>query len=149
MNQHSITVQIACTWPNIPQEVQLINWAEHALSETQANQEMTIRIVSIAEIQQLNHHYRQQDKPTNVLAFRADIPAELNGQLLGDVVICAEIVDQQAQQQNKLLDAHWAHMVIHGTLHLLGYDHIDALDADKMEAREITLLNTLGYHSPY
>lgn len=149
MNHHNITIQVACDWQNIPSEAQLTDWTNKALSEQEACQEITIRIVSSAEIQALNHQYRQKDKPTNVLAFPAEIPPELQQSLLGDIVICAEVVEQQAQQQNKLLDAHWAHMVIHGTLHLLGYDHIDLSDAEEMEACEIILLNDLGYHNPY
>ncbi len=108
-----------------------------------------MRIVDEDESQQLNGQYRQKDKPTNVLSFPADLPEELQLPLLGDLVICAPVVAREAEDQNKALDAHWAHMLVHGTLHLLGYDHIDETDATEMEALETQIITELGFAPPY
>src|SRR5690606_24067449 len=93
--------------------------------------------------------YRHQDKPTNVLSFPADIPAELNLPLLGDLVICAPVVEREAMEQRKTLEAHWAHMVVHGTLHLVGYDHITEPEAEEMESLETKILTGMGFPPPY
>lgn len=113
--------------------------------------ELTIRIVDAAEIRQLNADYRKKDKPTNVLSFPSDIPEDfsLNVKYLGDIVICAQVVVDEAKQQGKAAIAHWAHLTIHGVLHLLGYDHEEEQDAAVMEAVEIELLGELGYPNPY
>ncbi|RUO41384.1 rRNA maturation RNase YbeY [Pseudidiomarina aestuarii] len=111
--------------------------------------ELTIRVVDTAEAQQLNQAYRQRDYATNVLSFPFEAPVEMPIQLLGDLVICAPVVEQEAREQNKDPLSHWAHMVVHGTLHLLGYDHINDADADTMEALETTVLATLGFADPY
>jgi probable rRNA maturation factor len=100
-------------------------------------------------VRSLNSQYRNQDKPTNVLSFPADLPAELELPDLGDIIICAEIVEQEAATQKKSLKSHWAHMTVHGILHLLGYDHINDSDATKMEALETQILLKLGFIAPY
>ena len=115
--------------------------------------ELAIIIVEEVEIQNLNTEFRQQAKPTNVLSFPFETPEifqqhqQIN--ILGDIFICAPIIELEAQQQNKKLVEHWAHMLVHGVLHLLGYDHIDSDDAKKMEEIEIEILNTFGYRNPY
>lgn len=116
--------------------------------------EVTIRIVDKAEIQLLNKTYRHSDKATNVLSFPyegfpIDAPVEIQLPLLGDIVICHEVVLEQAQQQNKTIEAHWAHMVIHGMLHLKAYDHIDDDEAQIMEALEVSILKKLSLSDPY
>lgn len=111
--------------------------------------EVSVYIVDEAESQELNLRYRQQNKPTNVLSFPADIPAELNLPLLGDLVICAPVVEREAAEQNKTLEAHWAHMVVHGTLHLVGYDHITDPEAEEMESLETKILTHMGFPPPY
>ena len=111
--------------------------------------ELTLRAVDKPEIQQLNLNYRHQDKPTNVLSFPFEAPPQVPLPLLGDLIVCHPVVVEEALQQHKPLEAHWAHMVVHGTLHLLGYDHIDDRQAEKMEAREIKTLQQLGYANPY
>jgi probable rRNA maturation factor len=105
--------------------------------------------VEETEMQTLNLRYRGQDKTTNVLAFSADLPAELALPLLGDIVICAAVVAREAQEQDKTNEAHWAHMLVHGTLHLLGYDHQSNAQALDMEALETEVLTSLAFPPPY
>jgi probable rRNA maturation factor len=126
-------------------------WAKTTLQSLQPSAELTIRLVDPEEIIHLNAAYRQQNKPTNVLAFPVTLPktVRLARPLLGDVVICAEVLSEESQTQAIDLKAHWAHIVIHGILHLAGYDHIKPEDASIMEAREVILLDKLGYDNPY
>lgn len=151
MNQPNIYIQRAndLTDLQIPADADLIAWSTLALPPCTLSKEVTIRIISPLESQTLNDNYRKQNKPTNVLAFPINLPEEFAPPTLGDLAICAEIVNQEANEQNKTLDAHWAHMVIHGTLHLIGYDHIEPTDAIEMEAKETTLLAKLGCPNPY
>jgi len=133
-----------------PPSTELIrSWVEAVLDDLFAEAELTVRIVSIDEIQDLNHRYRQQDKPTNVLSFPFEKMDGVDLPLLGDVVICAAVVAEEARQQHKPVQDHWAHMVVHGVLHLLGYDHIEAVDAEVMEALELKILQGLGVSDPY
>lgn len=111
--------------------------------------ELTVRIVDRNEITTLNRDYRGKNKATNVLSFPAELPDHIELPLLGDVVICAPIVAQEARDQNKQTQHHWAHMIVHGTLHLLGYDHIDDNDAAVMEGLEINILADLNIQNPY
>ncbi|MFT5117204.1 MAG: putative rRNA maturation factor [Kiritimatiellia bacterium] len=144
-----VDLQLASTAKHIPDASLFSLWADAALKSSKPDAELSIRIVDEAESQRLNSDYRQQDKPTNVLSFPADIPEFLELALIGDLVICAPIVEREATEQQKMLTAHWAHMVIHGALHLVGYDHIEDNDADTMEALEIHILDSLGFPSPY
>ncbi len=116
--------------------------------------ELTIRIVDEDEIQALNNTYRHKNKPTNVLSFpyegfEFEVPEEIQLPLLGDLIICHDIVVAEAQQQAKTIIEHWAHMVVHGVLHLKGYDHLEDSDAEQMEALEIKILQQLGFSNPY
>ena len=111
--------------------------------------EISLLIVDETEGAELNRQWRGKDGPTNVLSFPSDLPAELNLPLLGDLIICAPVVEKEAMAQKKSLDAHWAHMVVHGTLHLLGYDHVVDAEAQEMEALETRILKQLGYPDPY
>ena len=141
----------------LPSDEQLELWASSALKDRKKDAELSIRIVDRQESQQLNHQYRDKDKPTNVLSFEFQAPTGIIGgidggielNLLGDLVICASVVEQEAKQQNKLIFDHWAHMVIHGCLHLLGYDHITNEQAEVMEQLEIDILQQLGINNPY
>lgn len=134
--------------PGLPDEILIQSWAQAAwLGEE--NSEVTIRIVGIAESQTLNSEYRGKDKPTNVLSFPFEAPAGITVPLAGDLVICAPVVEKEASEQHKEALAHWAHMVVHGMLHLQGYDHIQDSDAEVMEALEIRLLARLGFSNPY
>ena len=145
-----LDLQIASDAGNLPSEAQFRAWCELALRQRSADSELTIRLVDESEGRELNHTYRQRDYATNVLSFPADVPdGLLDIPLLGDLVICAPVVEREALEQNKPAHTHWAHMVIHGCLHLLGYDHIEDEEAEEMEALERELLAELGHADPY
>jgi probable rRNA maturation factor len=144
-----LDLQLASDAPH-PTEVQFRQWCKLALRQRTADSEMTIRLVDETEGRELNHTYRHKDYATNVLSFPADVPDDmLDIPLLGDLVICIAVVEREAAEQGKSLEAHWAHLVIHGCLHLLGYDHIDDDEAEEMEALERELLAELGHPDPY
>ncbi len=133
-----------------PAEADIQHWVEVALKyEQQENIELTLRIVDEAESAALNHQYRNKAYATNVLSFTYDIPVEVEIDLLGDLVICAPVVQREAAEQGKPEQAHWAHMIIHGLLHLLGFDHINDADAKIMEEHEISILAQLEFPNPY
>ena len=133
-----------------PDDALFRRWCELALRQRSADSELTIRLVDEAEGRELNHTYRHKDYATNVLSFPADVPDDmLDIPLLGDLVICVAVVEREAAEQGKSLEAHWAHLVIHGCLHLLGYDHIDDEEAEEMEGLERELLAELGHRDPY
>lgn len=144
-----LDLQVASAAPDLPSEAQFRAWCELALRQ-RPESELTIRLVDEAEGLELNSTYRHKDYATNVLSFPADVPDELlDIPLLGDLVICAPVVAREALEQRKPLQAHWAHLVIHGCLHLLGYDHIDDAEAEEMETLERELLAELGHPDPY
>lgn len=143
-----IDLQIASSEAALPTADVLTQWV-HAALQSQRQVELTIRIVDAAESQALNLEYRGKDKPTNVLSFPFEAPAQIELNLLGDLVICAPVVIREAAEQGKTALAHWAHMVVHGTLHLQGFDHIDEQEAAHMEQLEIRILHTLGFDDPY
>jgi probable rRNA maturation factor len=147
--QLDLDLQIGCKAGNLPSEEQFRMWATAALADHIEEAELSIRLIDEAESTELNLQYRQKAGPTNVLSFPADLPPELELPLLGDLAICKQVVEREATEQHKPLHDHWAHMVIHGTLHLLGYDHIDDDEAEEMEALEITLLSALNISNPY
>ena len=144
-----LDLQLASNAVSIPSEAKFQQWLEAAVLPFQADAEVTIRVVDSSESQQLNNQYRAKDKPTNVLSFPFQCPPGIELPLLGDLVICAAVVAEEAAEQGKALEAHWAHMVIHGCLHLLGFDHINDDDAAQMEAEEIQILQQLGIANPY
>ena len=132
-----------------PEPPSIRHWVCAALGDLQPEAEISVRIVSAAESAELNLRYRRKEGPTNVLSFPADIPDFVESTLLGDLVICAAIVRKEATEQHKTLEAHWAHMLVHGTLHLLGHDHIEEAEAETMEAIETATLGKLGFPPPY
>jgi probable rRNA maturation factor len=134
---------------NLPKQTDIEAWLDATILLFQSDAELTVRIVDIAESQQLNSDYRGKDKPTNVLSFPFETPPEVELDLLGDLVICKQVVENEAQAQNKPINAHWAHMVVHGALHLLGYDHINDDDAEEMESLESEIIQKLGFDDPY
>lgn len=133
----------------LPSEADFRLWVEKALPTLGEEFEVTIRIVDEEESHALNHEYRGKDKPTNVLSFPFEAPPGLELPLLGDLVICTQIVEKEAKEQDKELLHHWAHMTIHGILHLRGYDHINDDEADEMELIETQLLASLSISDPY
>ncbi|UFN59240.1 rRNA maturation RNase YbeY [Microbulbifer celer] len=145
----TLDVQRAFTRPELPTDEQLALWAAAAVGDHRSEAEISLRIVDEEESQAFNSQYRGRHQPTNVLSFPADIPPELGLPLLGDLIICAPVVAREAEQQHKALADHWAHMMVHGTLHLLGYDHIEDDEAEIMENLETRTLGQLGIDDPY
>lgn len=145
-----LDLQIALDMPGLPVEAEFRRWAEAALvvANYSKDAELTIRIVNEVESAALNESYRHKSGPTNVLSFPAEAPPEVESVLLGDIVICAPVLLREAIAQEKKTAAHWAHLVAHGVLHLLGYDH-DEAQAEAMESLEIRILAGLGYADPY
>jgi len=144
-----IDIQIACSNNNIPAKTKFIAWIACCLPENKLNNEISLRLVNKAEMHSLNLQYRGKDKPTNVLSFCCDLAQEVEPPLLGDIVICADIVEEEARQFGKTLEDHWAHLTVHGTLHLLGHDHMEDQEAEIMENLEKKILVGLGYQTPY
>ena len=145
-----LDLQLTCAdTANLPSEADFQRWLDAAVLPFQEEAEVTVRLVDEAESNQLNLTYRGKDKPTNVLSFPFECPPGVELPLLGDLIICRQVVEREASEQNKPLLAHWAHMVVHGSLHLLGYDHIDDEEADEMEALEVEFMQALGYDNPY
>ena len=154
-----VAVQIATDRRGVPHARSLAQWARLAYAAGDATRmsspvDLTIRVVGVAESRRLNRQWRSKDKPTNVLSFPAvsgptAYSLQPTASLLGDLAICAPVVSREAREQGKEARAHWAHMVIHGVLHLLGYDHENDRDARSMESIEIRILEQLGYSNPY
>lgn len=143
-----VDVQLATGFQPLPDKPEFDRWVTAALQQ-KTDAELTLRLVDEAESRELNSKYRGKDAPTNVLSFPAGLPPGVDIPLLGDVVICAPLVHREAAEQNKPVQAHWAHLVIHGVLHLLGYDHQEEREALEMEALEVDLLSSLGFPDPY
>jgi len=154
----TIDVQIASSVESIPDEKSIHSWIEEAISGSgsrgESSREISVRVVDEEEGRTLNNQFRQQDKATNVLSFPAvgasesGLPPELS-QSLGDIVICGPVVEREAAEQHKEVASHWAHLLVHGTLHLLGFDHETDADAGAMEKLETKILATRGIVDPY
>lgn len=145
----TVDIQYAVEAPGLPTEADFTRWVATVLRDRKVEGEVCIRIVDAEESQALNAEYRGKDQPTNVLSFPFDVPPGIPVTLLGDLVICAEVVAREAEEQQKAALHHWAHMVVHGTLHLLGFDHINDDEAEEMEALERDLLARLDIADPY
>lgn len=146
----TLHLQIAChSAHGLPSKTQFRRWLRAALADRLAQSEVTIRLVDEAESEQLNTAWRGKAYPTNVLAFPYALPPGVQAALLGDLVICRQVVEREAQQQGKVIEHHWAHMVIHGTLHLLGFDHDNDDAAQQMETLETQIMYKLHYPDPY
>ena len=133
----------------LPKNEAIINWAKKALDENNKDAEVVIRIVDTDESRELNKTWCKKNYAANVLSFPISEPIDGVPNLLGDVVICANLIISEAREQKKKIDAHCAHLVVHGILHLQGYDHNSKHDANIMESKEINILNDLGYNNPY
>ncbi len=155
VNSYDIVVDLQSVLESraeIPSREEIEAWVRATLEGAgyaQREVELTVRIVEPEESAWLNQTYRHKTGPTNVLSFPFENPPSVALPLLGDLVICASVVEQQAAQQHKTVMAHWAHMVVHGVLHLLGYDHVEPQQMEKMETLEISILAGLGYDNPY
>ncbi|MBU1191355.1 MAG: rRNA maturation RNase YbeY [Gammaproteobacteria bacterium] len=144
-----LDVQRASQSSTLPSDTQLRHWARAALTDLGGTHELTLRLVDESESAELNAGYRHKNGPTNVLSFPFEAPPGAASRLLGDLIICAPVVEREAREQGKDVLAHWAHMVAHGILHLRGYDHLTDAEATDMEALETTILARLGYVDPY
>jgi len=144
-----VAVDNASRYASIPDVADFRRWARAALADAEGEGELSLRIVDEAEGSQLNRTYRQKSGPTNVLSFPFEAPPGTESKLLGDLVICAPVVGREAREQGKPEPAHWAHMVVHGIMHLRGYDHDTEEDAERMEGKEREILARLGYADPY
>ena len=144
-----LVIQVASRKKSLPAEESLQQWVRTALGPNAANAEVVIRIVDEEESRRLNNRYRGRDKPTNVLSFPFEAPPGVPVKHIGDLVICAGVVSAEARTQGKPLEHHWAHMVVHGILHLRGHDHATEEDADHMESLEQELLHGMGIPDPY
>lgn len=135
----------------LPSEQSISRWLASVLATIGHENaiELSIRIVSAAESNALNLQYRNKDKPTNVLSFPSDLPDFVESNNIGDIAICAELVCNEAHQQGKSPENHWAHLCMHGLLHLLGYDHITEEQAKEMEAIEVASLHKMSIQDPY
>ncbi len=147
MNQ--IEIQAVFESEGQPDQQQIQLWVDTALDDYGQDTEIVVRIVDEQESAELNEQYRHKSGPTNILSFPVDVPEGIELDLLGDLVICAPVVEKEALEQDKLLAHHWAHIIVHGVLHLLGYDHIDDDEAELMENKEIAILNKLHINNPY
>ena len=143
-----IDMQVATT-AAYPEAQQFQQWVDVVLAASQEDSEITIRLVDDAESAALNQQYRHKNGPTNIMSFPFEAPDGVEMDLLGDLVICAPLIALEAQQQHKLAEHHWAHITVHGVLHLLGYDHVEDQDAEEMEALEIKILSQLNIANPY
>ena len=143
-----VEIQKLTSITTVPPESKFRQWATAALRDLD-EAELLIRIVDTQESRELNARFRNREQATNVLSFPADLPEEVDLPLLGDVIICAPLVEREAEQQGKVPLSHWAHLTIHGILHLLGYDHQTEDEAASMEALEISLLQSLDFPDPY
>ncbi len=132
-----------------PSFEQFATWLQPLADHFKIHKELCIKIVHPEESQFLNNYYRDKNNPTNVLSFPSDLPEYVESPHLGDLAICADVVEKEAQAQGKPSDHHWAHMTVHGCLHLLGYDHIEEDEAEVMEALEVAMLAQLGMANPY
>ncbi len=149
MMSEMIEIQKASVLKSIPEDDLMIKWAEHALDKQHQQAEITVRIVDEDEGLALNKTWRKKNYATNVLSFPVGELLEQAPNLLGDIVVCAPVVEQEARDQGKNFDAHWAHLIVHGVLHLQGYDHVTDKQAGEMESLEIQILKNIGYANPY
>tara|TARA_B110000879_G_scaffold134980_1_gene176605 strand:+ start:599 stop:1075 length:477 start_codon:yes stop_codon:yes gene_type:complete len=145
----SIDIQMACPSEESPDEDSIKRWASAAVRDERDNSELNLRIVDEIESADFNQQYRGKIGATNVLSFPFDAVTPEPLPILGDLVVCAPVVNREAREQQKTSEAHWAHIIVHGVLHLLGYDHIENSDAEKMEALETAIMLELNFAPPY
>ena len=144
-----LDIQLATDFSEVPTAEMMQTWVDAVLKDSEQDSEIVVRLVDEAESAELNSQFRHKSGPTNVLSFPFEAPEGFEMDLLGDLVICAPLLAQEASQQNKALFDHWAHILIHGVLHLVGYDHLQDDEAEEMESLEIKILSTLNIDNPY
>ena len=144
-----VEIQSVSQSGQLPSQEQFQYWTDSVLSNSTQDSEIVIRIIDESEMIQFNEQYRGKKGATNILSFPFDVPDGIASNLLGDLLVCAPIVEKEAQLQHKKIEHHWAHLVVHGLLHLLGYDHIENEEAEKMEALEIKILKKIKIKNPY
>lgn len=149
MNMIQVDIHNECPDFPCPDNLMIKRWITVTLDQKMNKANVAIKIIDRDAMQTLNEIYRQKAKPTNVLSFPSQLPKSLQEDFLGDIAICAPIVQEEALKQNKSFRSHFAHLVVHGTLHLLGFDHVEESEALIMENEEIRILNILGYPDPY
>ncbi|MEE9338773.1 MAG: rRNA maturation RNase YbeY [Methylococcaceae bacterium] len=144
-----VEIQSVSQSGQLPSQEQFQYWIDAVLSNSTQDSEIVIRIIDESEMIQFNEQYRGKKGATNILSFPFDVPDGIASNLLGDLLVCAPIVEKEAQAQQKKIEHHWAHLIVHGLLHLLGYDHIENEEAEKMEALEIKILKKIKIKNPY
>ncbi len=147
--KNKIDVQYAVNPVGLPTKQDILRWVNFALANQNRHAELCVRIVDLEESARLNQQYRRKHGATNVLSFPAELPEMLDSPFIGDIVVCAPRVEMEAKQQHKIIHDHWAHLIVHGVLHLLGYDHDSADNAKRMESIEVQLLAHWGVADPY
>lgn len=151
--KYKVSLQNPNNYKELPNLFRIQRWVNTCLSNQKESAELNIRVIDKVEMQSLNAKYRNKNKPTNVLSFPFELPKDVEAALpypmLGDIIICHQVVCDEAIEQHKSLEAHYAHLIVHGILHLLGYDHIREEDAQIMEPLEIKILSQLGFQNPY
>jgi probable rRNA maturation factor len=147
----AVTIELQCVSQaeGIPEERDFYRWVSAALAGRHQQAEVVIRVVDELESAHLNKTYRNKAGATNVLSFPFEAPEQVEMELLGDLVLCAPVIENESIQQHKTIESHWAHMTVHGVLHLLGYDHLHNDQAVKMESLETEILTSMGYKAPY
>lgn len=146
---NSLDFQIVSESQYIPGQEKFKKWIDAILQDDAENSEIVIRIVDEDEMVRFNEQYRGKNSSTNILSFPFEPPEGVDSDLLGDLLVCAPVVEKESKQQNKLLEHHWAHMIVHGVLHLIGYDHVNDDEAEEMEALEIKILRSIKIDNPY
>lgn len=141
--------QIVSKSKQLPSSALFKGWVDAVLQDKSQDSEVVIRIVDEDEMIHFNEQYRDKKGSTNILSFPFEPPEGVESDLLGDLLVCASVIEAEAQQQNKKLKHHWAHMIIHGVLHLIGYNHLEQLEAEEMESLEIKILRSIKIDNPY
>jgi len=148
---NTVDFQVIFKSPEQPNQQKIQYWIDTVLENLEEDTEIVVRIVDEQESAQLNEYYRHRTGATNILSFPFEAP-DIEGftsELLGDLVICAPVLQREAIEQQKNISDHWAHIIVHGVLHLLGYDHIEETDAEEMENKEIAILKKMNINNPY
>ncbi len=146
---NTVEIQLASKSKFIPDQQQFQNWVDAVLTDESQHSEIVIRVIDEDEMIEYNEQYRHKSGPTNILSFPFEAPDSVESDLLGDLLVCAPVIETESKQQKKTLENHWAHIIVHGVLHLIGYDHINDMDAEEMEALEVMILKTITINNPY